>query len=176
MSYTPPPSSPYEQPAGAPAKGGRPVLLIIGGAVLLLSLLLCGIGGFRMVGGMQGLAEEPERTGSHTITAAEGDTISVWAEPDAAISCTVDGPSGPLADESSASMSSTVGDRELERVMAVNATEAGDYTVSCNEPFVVATNVSMSGLWIASVGGALCCLGSVLAIVGLIVWLSRRKK
>ena len=52
--------------------------------------------------------------------------------------------------------------------MSFTTSEAGDYVISCTGPFVV-SDFSMTGAIIAIVGGSLCCLGVVLAGIGLLL-------
>lgn len=165
MTYAMPPQ---------PARRGKPWLLIIGSTLLLISLLLCAVGGFMGLGPVKELADQPEQTAPHSVQLAEGDSRAVWSQT-SGTSCTVTGPSGPVSDSSSGSSSTTWGDKSFERVMSFEADQSGDYTVSCTAPFVVGDNVSMGGIVMASIGGLLCCLSAVLVLVGFVLWLMKRR-
>lgn len=177
MSYSAPPPSPYQTTGpGEPARRGKPWLLIIGGLVLLLSLVLCSIGGLMTVRAAGDLSDEPMRTGSHTVAAQSGEVVSVWAPKDAGTTCQATGPSGPVLTEGDVTgLSIEAGGSEYEQVYGFTTQAAGDYVISCDGPFVVA-DFAMTGVIVALVGGSLCCLGSVLAGIGLLMWLSRRKR
>lgn len=174
MSYAPTPP-PYEQPGYAPKKG-KPWLLIVGGITLLLSLVLCGIGGFNVYGSMTDLTDKPMQTGSQTVALDEGETANVWARAGSGTTCSAVGPNGStVSSDTSVSQTVSVGDKELERVMAFEATDGGDHTVTCTGDFVVGDGISVVGSVIAGIGSLLCCLGVVLGVVGLILWLVRKK-
>ncbi|MBM6545065.1 hypothetical protein JNO54_02780 [Janibacter sp. YIM B02568] len=177
MSYSAPPPSPYQMPEPGPApRRGKPWLLIIGGLVLLLSLVLCTVGGVMTVQAAGDLADAPVRTGSHTVVSDGSEAVTVWAPKGEGTRCEVTGPSGPVTEEETTALDSVAaGDSEYEYVTGFTTDEAGDYVVSCSGPFVV-SEFSMTGAIIALVGGSLCCLGVVLAGIGLLLWLIRRKR
>jgi hypothetical protein len=152
----------------------RPWVLIIGATLLLVALLLCSVGGFMSLGPVKDLADRPEQTAPQTVQLTQGDTRAVWSQTSGA-TCTVTGPGGPVSDSSSGGSSMTWGDKTLERVMSFEADQTGDFTVSCTAPFVIGDNVSVGGIVMASIGSALCCISVVLLVVGLVLWLSRRR-
>lgn len=157
-----------------PAKRGTPWTLIIGGIIALLAVLLCCAGGFLTFGPVQDLAEQPMQTGSHVVELEEGESTGVWSENEFA-SCSASGPSGPVSDSGSAGQSVTWGDTELERIMLVEAEESGSYTITCSAPFVVGDGLPTAGVVTASIGGFLCCIGTVVTVIGLVLWLVKRK-
>jgi hypothetical protein len=176
MSYSAPPPSPYQTTGpGEPPRKGKPWLLIIGGLILLLSLVLCSVGGVMTAQAAGDLADQPMRTGNHTVAADSGEIVSVWAEKGAGTTCQATGPSGPVSQGDTTGLDIVAGDSEFEQVLGFTTDQAGDYVVTCDGPFVV-TDFSMTGAIIAIVGGSLCCLGGVLAGIGLLLWLVRRKR
>lgn len=100
--------------------------------------------------------------------------MAVWSET-ATASCTVTGPAGAVSDSGTGDQSVTAGDKTLHRVMAFDAEQGGGYTISCTAPFVVGDNLSVGSIVMASIGGALCCLAVVVTVIGLVVWLRRRR-
>lgn len=176
MSYSAPPPSPYQTShAGEPPRRGTPWLLIIGSLILLLSLVLCTVGGVMTAQAASDLADQEVRMGSHTVVAGGSEVVSVWAPKDAGTTCQATGPSGPVVADQGSNLDIVAGDSEYEHVLGFTTSEAGDYVISCTGPFVV-SDFSMTGAIIAIVGGSLCCLGVVLAGIGLILWLRRRKR
>lgn len=168
MSF--PPHSP------PPATRGRPWVLIVGSVLLLISLLLCAVGGFLGVGPIMDLADQPESTAPQTVQLAQGDSRAVWSQTQGA-SCTVRGPDAAMVTDSSTGESSASwGGKSFERVMSFEADTAGDYTVSCTAPFVVGEDMSVGGIIMATFGSMLCCFAVVIVAVGLVLWLRRRRR
>lgn len=166
MSSMPP------QPA---ARRGTPWTLIIGGVIALLAVLLCVGGGILTVGPVQDLVDQPMRTGSHVVELEEGESVGVWSEDDLA-TCSVTGPSGPVDDAGGADQSVTWGDRELGRVMVVEAEESGSHTITCSAPFVVGEGFPVPGVIAMVIGGSLCCISVVVIVIGLVLWLTKRRR
>ncbi|MEK4242606.1 MULTISPECIES: hypothetical protein [unclassified Janibacter] len=164
----------YAMPPQQPTKRGTPWVFVTGLVILLISFVLCGIGGFSVFGQSQELADEPMQTGSYSVTLEEGESVAVWSET-ATASCTVTGPAGAVSDSGTGDQSVTAGDKTLHRVMAFDAEQGGGYTISCTAPFVVGDNLSVGSIVMASIGGALCCLAVVVTVIGLVVWLRRRR-
>ncbi|WP_068249459.1 hypothetical protein [Janibacter corallicola] len=149
-------------------------VLGIGGVLVLLSLLLCAFGGFGAFNAAKDLVDQPMHHGSYTVALEDGESTSVFSEDELA-TCTASGPNGPVENTAVADENVSFGDRDLHRVMAIDADGSGDYTINCTAPFVVGEGVSVAGIVAASIGGALCCLGSVVVIIGLIIWIVRRR-
>lgn len=182
------PGQPYGQPAhgqqqpygshpvGQTGRKGKPWLLIAGLLSLLVSLALCGLGGFRAFDDIRGLSEEPYRSGAHTVTLAEGETTSVWGDQGTTTTCGATGPSGAVDDSGTGTQEVAYGERSLQRVMSITAEQAGDYTISCDQQFVVGNAVGTGGIVLTGLSGLLCCIGLPLAIIGLILWLRRRSR
>lgn len=159
-----------------PPKKSRAHLWVlgIGGVIVVLSLLLCAGGGFGTFSAAKDLIDQPMHHGSYSVSLEDGESASVFSEDELA-TCTASGPNGPVEDTAVADENVTFGDRDLHRVMAFDADGSGDYTVNCSAPFVVGDGVSVVGIVVASIGGLLCCLGSVTVIIGFVVWLVRRR-
>lgn len=157
-----------------PARKKRPWLLIIGGVLAVLSLLLCFGGGFGVFSGVQDLADQQAHNGSHTVQLDEGESTGVYAE-NPATTCTATGPDGPVPDSADASETVSWGDTELVRVMEVEATTTGEYTISCSDAFVVGEGLPIGSMVVAIIGGAVCVLASILLIIGVILWAVRRR-
>ncbi|MFX4286465.1 hypothetical protein ACQBJO_00480 [Janibacter sp. G349] len=164
----------YAMPPQQPTKRGTPWVLVTGLVILLISFVLCGIGGFAVLGQSQDLADEPMQTGAFTVTLEEGESVAVWSETESA-SCTVTGPAGAVTDSGSGDQTVTAGGKTLHRVMAIDADQAGSHTITCTAPFVVGDNLSVGSIVLASIGGALCCIAVVVTVVGLVLWLRRRR-
>lgn len=58
----------YAMPPQQPTKRGTPWVFVTGLVILLISFVLCGIGGFSVFGQSQELADEPMQTGSYSVT------------------------------------------------------------------------------------------------------------
>ncbi len=127
------------------------------------------------VGSGQDLADSPEYTGSHTVTLQEGDTRAVWSSDESA-SCSVTGPSGSVSDASGSTQTTSWGEEQYHRVFAIEADQAGDYTINCASPFRVGDSLSTGGFIGMGVGAGLGCLAVVLMGIGLVLWLTRRKR
>lgn len=166
MTYAMPPQ---------PAKKGKPWTLIIGGIVALIALLLCCGGGIPLFSWASDLMDAPERTGSHSVQLDEGESVAVWVEADTGTTCSATGPGGPVSSEGVSDQTMSVNDRELERELSFEAEESGSYTINCTGTFVVGDDLPVGGISVAAIGGALCCLSSILVIVGGILWLTKRK-
>ena len=159
-----------------PAKKNRPWLLIIGGVLGLIALLLCGFGGFATYAHAKEIADATPVTGSQAVHLDEGESIAVWSEVEGN-ACSATEPSGAeVSDAGVGAQSVTWGDREMHRAMKVEATQAGDHTITCSLPFVVGESVSWSGVAIAVIGGGLACLSVILVVIGFVLWLMRRKR
>lgn len=163
----------YAVPQQSTSPTGKPWTLIIGGILALLALLLCCGGGLLSIGPVQDLADQPVRTGSHTVQLDEGESTGVWSESETT-SCSALGPNGPVSDSGSSTQSVTWGGKELERVMRVEADRSGSYTISCSAPFVVGEGFPVGGIVTAAVGGFLGCISLVVLVVGLALWLIKR--
>lgn len=170
MSYVAP-----QYPSTPPAKGGKPWLLIVGAVLAIIAVALCCVGGFMTVGSGQDLANSPEYTGSHTVTLQEGDTRAVWSSDESA-SCSVTGPSGSVSDASGSTQTTSWGEEQYHRVFAIEADQAGDYTINCASPFRVGDSLSTGGFIGMGVGAGLGCIAVVLMGIGLVLWLTRRKR
>ena len=166
MTYAMPPQ---------PAKKGKPWTLIIGGIVALIALLLCCGGGVPTVSWASDLMEAPERNGSHSVTLDEGESVAVWVEAGTGTTCSATGPGGPVSSEGISEQTMNVNERELEREMSFEAEESGSYTITCSDTFVVGDDLPVGGAAVMAIGGAFCCLSSILIIVGGILWLTKRK-
>lgn len=179
MSYSAPP--PYEQPgqpgqSGNTSKGGKPWLLISGGIIVLLSLVLCGIGGFMAVPQMQDIGEAEQITGSTTVTLEEGESTNAWVEEGSYATCSAIAPDGSsVPDASNGEQTVSWGNDSYERAFAIEAEQSGQYTISCSAPFVLGDGISTGGILVASGGGVLCCIGFLVLVIGLVLWLVRRK-
>jgi len=149
-------------------------VLGIGGVIVVLSLLFCAGGGLGVFNAAKELIDQPMHHGSYTVQLDEGESTSVYSEDESA-TCSATGPEGPVSDSSVANESVAFGDRDLHRVMAIDAEGSGDYTIQCSAPFVVGEGVSTVGIVLATVGGLLCALGSIVVIVGVILWIVRRR-
>lgn len=172
MSVPYPP--PYEQPGQAPRRG-KPWLLIISGVVSALALLLCAVGGFLTFGTIADLDGATTYTGSTTVTLSEGEKKSVFSQGESDI-CTVSGPGG-MVDSGTATDVSVAWDQdEWHQVASFTAETDGAYTVTCGDQFVVIDAPSTAGSLIGIAGGVLCCLGGIGLVIGLILWLTRRKR
>lgn len=149
-------------------------VLGIGGVLVVLSLLLCAGGGFGTFNAAKELIDQPMHSGSYTVSLEDGESTSVFSENEFA-SCTASGPNGPVENTAVADENVSFGDRDLHRVMAIDADGSGAYTFNCSSPFVVGQGISVVGTVVATIGGLLCCLGSVVVIVGFVIWIARRK-
>lgn len=166
MTYQPAPTQ--------PGRGGTQWLFIVGVVLLLVALLMCGIGGFTGMRPALDLADKPEQTAPQSVQLEEGESVSVWSQTSSA-TCTVLGPGGPVSNSGTSEQNISLGDKEFHRVMAFDADRAGSYTVSCTAPFVVGDGIGVGGIVVAALGSGLCCLAVVLVVVGLVLWLRRRR-
>ncbi|WP_156466082.1 hypothetical protein [Janibacter sp. Soil728] len=166
----------FPQYSPQPAERGRPWVLIVGSVLLLVSLLMCAVGGFLGVRPLLDLADQPEQTAPQVVQLAQGDSRAVWSQTQGA-SCTVTGPDAAMVtDTSTGESSASWGGKSFERVMSFEADTAGDYTVSCTAPFVVGDDMSIGGIVMGTFGSMLCCFAVVILAVGLVLWLSRRRR
>lgn len=180
----------------APAYGSTPVpqkkskgpkiLMILGGIILLLSIIagtvmtVIGIG--NTASGLSEIQELPG--GNGTITAESGDVLQLYApEGSGPIACTIVTPDGaepgPGTDQSS---STTMDDGQTWVSFAsFEATSSGEHQISCDSTDVaVGPPVSIGGIF-GAIGGVLLgilggILGFLLLLAGLIWWLVTRKK
>lgn len=161
-------SAPAPQP-----KSTKPKVLIAGLVTAVIAVLLCG-GGAAMIY-LQGkaIADAPVHQGSHTVQLEEGESTAIWSQR--TIGCTVVGPEGPVRDSGSSSQSVDVAGTQWERVFAIDAESAGDYEITCSGPFVTGDSVSFAGLVPAAIGAGLGCISVVVVIIGLVLWLSKRR-
>ncbi|NYF98183.1 hypothetical protein [Janibacter cremeus] len=153
---------------------GRPTTLIVGLVLAVLALLLCvGGAGFLFLE-VQDVTDEPVHEGSHTIQLEAGESTAVWSSH-AQATCSVAGPDGPVSDSGTASQTVTFGGQELQRIFAIDAGSAGSYAISCSAPFIVADSLNMGAFVPVALGSGLCCFSVFVIIVGLVLWLSKRK-
>ena len=89
---------------------------------------------------------------------------------------TVTGPSGSVSDASGSTQTTSWGEEQYHRVFAIEADQAGDYTINCASPFRVGDSLSTGGFIGMGVGAGLGCLAVVLMGIGLVLWLTRRKR
>lgn len=164
---------PY-QPAPQKKSRAHVWVLGIGAAIAIISILLCVGGGFSVFSDAKDLVDQPMHHGSHTVQLEEGETTDVYSESQMT-SCTATGPNGPVADKGVANETISMGNKELHRAMKIEAQASGDYTITCSDPFVVGEGFSVGGLFlmIASVFG--CIIGSILLLVGVVIWALRRR-
>lgn len=165
----------YAMPPQSAKKPGKPWVLIIGGITALIALLFCCGGGVPTATWASDLMDAPERAGSHSVQLDKGDSVAVWVEAGSGTSCRVTGPSGPVSNEGSSDQTMTVNDRELQREFSFDAPSDGSYMITCSGTFVVGDDLPVLGVSAMGIGGALCCLSSILVIVGGILWLTKRK-
>lgn len=192
-----PPSSPLApQPAGQPSgwnqAGVTPlppkkpskapkILIILGSAILALSLIVGIVLAVIGLGGAFSTADELEvfDSGSGTITAEAGESLQVYGAEGASYPlCEIDGPSaGPGTIQTS---TITSGGTDWYSVESFTAEEAGDYTITCDEgPVAVGPPVSMGaifagvgGIFLAIGGGA---LGLLLLAIGVVLVIIRKR-
>lgn len=165
----------YTVPQQPAARAGKPWTLIIGGVVILLALLLCCGGGIPTIGYVTDLMDAPEHTGSHSVQLDEGESAAIWVEADSGTSCSVTGPSGSVSNEGGADQTVSLNGQELERAFAFDAPADGSYAITCTGTFIVGDSMPMTTVVLMGIGGALGCIGVVVLVVGLVLWLSRRK-
>lgn len=157
-----------------PAKKSHPWLLIIGGVLALIALLLCGVGGIGTFSQVKGIADATPITGAHTGQVEDGESLSVWSEAEADV-CTATGPDGDsVGNTAMGTQSFSWGDREVHRVMKVEAAQTGDHTITCSLPFVVGDGIFVGGIVLAVIGGGLGLLAVVPIGIWLSLWLVRR--
>lgn len=164
--------SPYQQPG---RKRGKPWTLIIGLLLGLIAAVLMAVGGWQAYQSVADLNEAPRQTGEQTVTLEEGQTQVVWAES-TDVRCEASGPDGAVQDTSVGDLSIETGGESLVPVLTITATSDGDYTIACNGEYVVGDQISIGGSLTLLAGGLLCCLATLLIILGLILWLVRRNK
>ena len=168
MSYPPP------QQQTPPTRRGSPVVLLIGLAIMVVAALLLVIGGFRLFSFSSDLVDKPEQTTPQTVTLEEGETIAMWSTAEY-VSCTVTGPAGEVPDRSFGDETVSWGGKELHRQRVFEAQQDGEHTISCSGPFVVGGTLPKSSMVMMSGGGVLCCPGVLVLVVGLVLWLRRRR-
>lgn len=149
----------------------RPWLMIIGGVLVLLAvaswLLAMGL----MVMEARDVEALPLETDTQTVRLEAGESTRVFSES-AQARCTVDGPGGQETNDGYPVARLELGSGELHRVMTVDAEESGEYTVDCTAGF---TLHAQGSAWVAlPLGCALGCVGFVVFVVGLVLWLVRR--
>ncbi|AXK45899.1 hypothetical protein [Brachybacterium saurashtrense] len=178
----PPPGGGPHAPATKPSKAPT-VLLILGGAILALSVVIGIVVAVIGFGGVASGAAKFEvfASGSGTYTAEEGEVVQLYAEEGTpAPQCQVDGPS---VNEQGTMQSSTFGDGEGQWASfdSFTAEEAGDYTIDCGDtPVMVGPPVSLGGIF-AGLGGIFLAIGGgalglLLLAIGVVLLLLRRRR
>ncbi|MCT1999181.1 hypothetical protein M3C58_13465 [Brachybacterium muris] len=196
MSTSQPAPQPHSDPAPgfAPEFGSAPaprkkskgpaILMVLGGIILLLSLIIGTILTVVGVGNTaDGLSEiEQLPGGSGSITAEEGDVLQLYAPEGTTATCTIMTPDGAEPGPGTNQSSTTTFDGvEWVSFASFEATTAGEYQISCDSPQVaVGPPVSLGGIF-GAIGGILLgifggILGFLLLLAGLIWWLVARKK
>lgn len=153
----------------APAR--RPWLMVIGGVMVLLAVASWALAMGLMIKEAHDVESLPLQTSTQTVRLDAGGSTRVFSES-AQARCTVDGPGGRETNDGYPAARLELGSGELYRVMTVQADEAGEYAVDCAAGFVLH---AQGAAWVAlPIGCALGCLGFVLFVVGLALWLTRR--
>ena len=187
-------SSPYATPASGPEPQSTPVsapkpsrapkiLMIIGGAILALSVIIGVV--IAVVGFVTTLGGDFEEfpSGSGTFSAEQGEVLQLYAEEGtAAPACTLYTPDGaqpePGTDQSS---SRSTGGTSWVSFDSFTAPSSGEYEIDCAGTAVaVGPPVSIGGVF-GAVGGILFAIGGgflgfVLLAIGIVLWLLSRKK
>lgn len=187
-------SSPYATPASGPAPEFTPVLakkpsrapkilMIIGGAILVLSVIIGVIITVLGIVSITGGDFEEFPSGNGTFTAEQGDVVQLYAEEGTpAPTCTLYTPDGtepePGTDQTS---SRTTEGTTWDSFDSVTAPATGEYEIDCvGTAVAVGPPVSIGGIF-GTVGGILFAvgggfLGFVLLAVGIVLWLLNRQK
>ncbi|MEE1651824.1 hypothetical protein V1260_13655 [Brachybacterium sp. J144] len=188
MTYAPQPSAQqFPGPAPAPAKKGKApmILMILGGVILVLSVIvgivITVIGISSTAGGYNEI--EVFESGSGSVTAEAGDVLQYYVPEGTAIpTCDITAPSEAAVGEGTPQTSSVSKDGVTwESFDSITANEAGEYTVDCHgTPVAVGPPVSIGGIF-GAVGGIFLGLGGgfvgfVILLVGIILALLRRRK
>ena len=197
MSTSQPSPQPYSGPphgaAGAnefpPAQKkkskGPKILMIVGGIIMLLSLIigivLTVVGVGNAASGISEIEELPG--GSGTVTAEAGDVLQLYAPEGAgSVACTVMTPDGSEPGPGTNQESTTSFDGTTWVSFAsFEATTAGEHQIDCDSPQVaVGPPVSIGGI-LGAIGGILLgigggILGFLLLLAGLIWWFVTRNK
>lgn len=149
----------------------RPWLMIIGGVLVLLAILSWVLGTSLLTTEASDIESLDRGTDPRTVQLDAGESTQVYAES-AQARCTVDGPEGRETNDGTDATRLSLGSGELYGVMTVDAEESGDHVVECTAGFVVH---DQPGGWVwLPLGCAVGCLGFVLFLVGLVLWLVRR--
>lgn len=187
QQFSPQPAHGYTGAPPAPRKKSKApkILMILGGAILALSVILgvvLAVAGFGNVASGAGKLQVLE-SGSGTYSAEADESLQLYVdEGTPAPSCTVTAPSGEAAAPGTAQSSELgTGERTWVSFDSFTATEAGDYTIDCGgTPVAVGPPVSIGGIF-AGIGGVLMgvfggMLGFLLLIVGVILHFVSKKK
>lgn len=155
-----------------PTKRRRPWLMIIGAVLIIIAVASAATAtvlGFREA---QAIESQEMDVNAQTVTLEEGDSATVYSEsPDA--QCTSDGPEGQRTNTGESATKLSMGSGDRYDVMTVEADASGDYSVECRAGFVVHEG-SYGWAFGFPIGCALGCLGFVLFVIGLVLWLVRR--
>lgn len=183
------PAPAYGSAGSAPApqkkSKGPKVLMILGGIILLLSIIIGTVLTVMGVGSAAGSVNDIEELpgGSGTVTAEAGDMLQLYAPAGSTgVTCDVVTPDGSAPGPGTNQSSTTTFDGvEWVSFASFEATTAGEYQISCDSPQVaVGPPVSLGGIF-GAIGGILLgifggILGFLLLLAGLIWWLVARKK
>ncbi|MGP9539575.1 hypothetical protein ACT3SP_16340 [Brachybacterium sp. AOP43-C2-M15] len=179
--YSPAPQGGHSAPAKKPSKAPK-ILIIVGAAILVLSLIVGVVLAVIGFGGLASTASKVEvfESGSGTITAEAGDSLQLYAEEGTpAPQCTVDGPSvGPGTSQTSEFAD---GERQWASFDSFTAEEAGDYDIQCGDTAVmVGPPVSIGGIF-AGLGGIVLAIGGgslglLLLAIGVVLVILRKRR
>lgn len=188
MTYAPQPSAQqFPGPAPAPAKKGKApmILMILGGVILLLSVV---VGIVITVIGVSSTASgfnevEVFESGSGSVTAEAGDVLQYYVPEGTEIpTCDITAPSEEAVGEGTIQTSSITRDGVTwVSFDSITANEAGEYTVDCHgTPVAVGPPVSIGGIF-GALGGiflgvAGAFVGFVILLIGIILAVLRRRK
>lgn len=169
-------SGPEKKPSKAPK-----ILIILGSAILVLSVIIGVVLAIIGIGGAASSAGELEvfDSGSGVVVAEAGDSLQIYVEEGAPIpSCTIDGPAVGAGTSQSSELGT--GETTWVSVDSFTADEAGEYEVTCGDtPIAVAPPVSIGGIF-AGIGGVLLAivggaLGFLLLAIGVILLIVRKR-
>lgn len=184
--YATPGLSPEPQftpvPAKKPARAPK-ILMIIGGAILALSVLIGAV--IFVIGFITTLGGDFEEFsgGSGTFTAEQDEVLQLYApEGTPAPTCTLYTPDGAEPEPGTTQASNrTVEGTTWEAFDSFTAPTSGEYEIDCTgTPVAVGPPVSIGGIF-GAIGGLLFAvgggfLGFVLLAIGIILWLVNRNK
>lgn len=192
MSTSQPAAQPYQHPAGpgspAPKKKskGPTILMILGGVILLLSLIVGIIMTVAGVGSAASSINDLEELpgGSGSVTLEEGDIFQLYSPAGATTptTCSIMTPDGSEPGPGTSQSSTTTKDGvEWVSFASFEAPSSGEHQISCDStPVAVGPPLSIGGIF-GAIGGVLLgifggILGFLLLLAGLIWWLVTRKK